>query len=233
MNKLIKSSLLCLAVFFAVTLFSATAMADPIDDDLDEIWTTQDVPAVTGQQVFTTARRFEFALNFGFVPTDDYYNYFPIFLDVHYHFDDMWGLMLRGSLLKLHTDTTLGEFMGKHQSTIDTKLLGDEQLGDIGLMASFHPVYGKSTVETQNLARFDWGIFAGIGVVFSQSVNDNRTDRSLKAHAEGIFGTDMHIFFLDWLALRIEASLRFYHAPEQWLVPCTLSVGVSFFLPQL
>ena len=233
MNKLTKSCLLYVAFFFAIMLSCTTALADPIDDDLSEVWTTQDVPAVTGQQVFSTARRFEIALNIGFVPTDDYYNYFPILLDVHYHFDDMWGIMLRGSLLMLHSDTTLGEFMHDHQSTIDTKLLGDEQRGDIGLMASFHPVYGKSTVETFNLTRFDWGIFAGIGVVFSESVNDSRTSRSLKAHAEGIFGTDMHIFFLDWIALRIEASLRFYHAPEQWIVPCTLSVGVSFFLPQL
>lgn len=233
MNRLMKSCLLCLTLLCAFVIPCAEAAADPIDDDLNKIWSTQDVPAVTGNQVFTTERRFEFALNFGFIPTDDYYNYFPLSLDVHYHFTDMWGLMLRGSLLKLHTSTTLEEFMHDHQSTIDTKLLGDEQLGDVSLMASFHPVYGKSTVETFNLTRFDWGIFAGIGVVLSQSINDNRTDRSLKAHAEGIFGTDMHIFFLEWIALRIEASLRFYHAPEQWLVPCTLSVGVSFFLPQL
>lgn len=209
------------------------AFADALDDDLDEIWTTRDIPAHSGSQLFTTARRFELALNIGYIPTDDYYNYFPIAFDVHYRFTEMWGLMLRGSLLMLHTGTTLGDFIDEHQSTMDVKYLGDEQRGDISLMATFHPVYGKSTVETSNLGRFDWGIFAGIGVVVSDSVNDARTETSIQAHAEGVFGTDFHIFFLNWLALRLEASLRFYHAPTQWVVPCTLSVGVSFFLPEL
>lgn len=218
---------------FALLMFAPSAFADAIDDDLDEVWTTRDIPAHTGKQLFTTARRFELALNIGYVPTDDYYNYFPIAIDVHYRFTEMWGLALRGSLLMLHSSTTLGRFVDDHQNSLDVEYLGDEQRGDLSLMATFHPVYGKSTVETSNLGRFDWGIFAGVGVVVSNSVNDARTERTIQAHAQGIFGTDFHIFFLDWIALRLEASLRFYHAPTQWVVPCTLSVGVSFFMPEI
>lgn len=209
------------------------AYADALDDDLEAQWSTHDIPAVTGAPCFTTAKRFELALNLGIVPTDDYYNYFPLFLDVHYRFTEMWGLAFRASLLMMHTDTTLSDFIDRHQSSISTDMLGDEQKGDLALMATFHPVYGKTTVETANLGRFDWGVFAGIGVVFSESANAQRTKRDVAAHAEGILGTDAHIFFLDWLALRLEASLRFYHAPTQWVVPCTLSVGVSFLLPEL
>lgn len=225
-----------LAIIATFVLSLACAMpahADAIDDDLEAQWTTQNIPAHVGNQVFTTARRFEIALNFGLILTDDYYNYFPITLDIHYRFTEMWGLGLRGSLLMIHSDTTLTEFMETHQSTIDPQLLGDEQRGDMALLATFHPVYGKSTVETFNLGRFDWGIFAGIGVVFSQAANEARTNRSLTAQAQGILGTDAHIFFLDWLALRLEASLRFYKAPTRWYVPCTFSVGVSFFLPEV
>ncbi len=230
--KTIFASILSISLF-ALALCPAVSFADQLDDDLNAQWTTRDIPAMTGNQLFTTARRFEIALNFGVIPTDDYYNYFPVSVDVHYRFTQMWGLALRGSLLMLHSDTTLSEFMGKHQSAIEPELLGDEQRGDHALMATFHPVYGKSTVETTNLGRFDWGIFAGVGLVISNSADKSRTSREIKAHAQGIFGTDLHIFFLDWLALRLEASFRFYPAPTQWVVPCTLSVGVSFLLPEI
>lgn len=235
---MMKHNLLSIFFAFATTLMFLSAsplaaFADSLDDDLDDVWTTRNIPAHTGTQLFTTANRFEIAINLGYVPTDDYYNYFPISLDLHYRFNEMWGLMLRGSLLMIHANTTLGDFISKHQSTLDVKYLGDEQRGDLNVMATFHPVYGKSTFETTNLGRFDWGVFAGIGLVVSNSVNDTRTERSVKAHAQGIFGTDFHIFFLDWIALKLEASLRFYHAPTQWLVPCTISVGVSFFLPKI
>ena len=220
--------LACLILFGLVS----SAFAEAIDDDLDEVWTTQNIPAQTGTPVFSAAKRFELALNIGVIPNDDYYNYFPISVDVHYRFTMMWGAALRGTLLMAHSDTTLSDFMDKHQDTIRSKMLGDEQRGDIELLATFHPIYGKSTIETVNLMHFDWGIFAGLGAVFSDSANKSRTKTELKGHLEGIFGTDAHIFFLDWLALRLEASLRFYHAPTQWLVPCTLSVGVSFFLPE-
>ena len=229
----LKTVLLIVLLLCGCTCFTTqNAFADALDDDLDEVWTTRDIPAHSGAQLFPTARRFELTLNIGYVPTDDYYNYFPLSMDVHYRFTQMWGLMLRGSLLMLHTTTSLGDFIDEHQSTMDVKYLGDEQRGDISLMATFHPVYGKSTFDTMNLAGFDWGIFAGIGVVVSNSVNHARTEISTQAHAEGVFGTDFHVFFLNWLALRLEASLRFYHAPTQWVVPCSLSVGVSFFLPK-
>lgn len=211
---------------------ASCAFADPIDDDLDAQWTTRDLPAYDGTPVVSAARRFELALNIGYVPTDDYYNYFPIALDIHGRITDMWGVMLRGSLLMLHADTTLRRFMDSHQNAITTALLADEQLGDVTVMATFHPVYGKATVETSNLLHFDWGIFAGLGAVIARSPNSTHTETAVAAYAEGIFGTDMHIFFLDWLALRLEASLRFYKGSTQWYVPCTLSVGVSFFLPE-
>lgn len=231
--KRIPCFLIIIAAFVFSLVCAAPAHADAIDDDLEAQWTTQNIPAHVGNQVFTTARRFEIALNFGFILTDDYYNYFPIIADINYRFTEMWGLGLRGSLLMLHSDTTLSEFMDKHQTTIETQMLGDEQRGDIAILATFHPVYGKSTVETFNLGRFDWGLFAGVGVVFSQAVNKERTARQLTAQAQGIFGTDAHIFFLDWIALRLEASLRFYKAPTRWYVPCTFSIGVSFFLPEV
>lgn len=225
--------LIMMAAFVMSLAFTSHAQANALDDDLNAQWTTQNIPAHLGKQVFTTARRFELAFNFGIIPTDDYYNYFPISLDVNYRFTEMWGLGVRGSLLMLHVDTTLSKFMSEHQNSIDVQLLGDEQLGDVALLATFHPVYGKSTVETANLGRFDWGLFAGIGAVFSNAANAERTARGLATQIQGIVGTDAHVFFLDWLALRLEASLRFYKAPSRWYVPCTFSVGVSFFMPEV
>jgi len=206
--------------------------SDALDRDLEEQWTTRDLPAQTGDKVFPAQNRIELALSLGYLATDEYYNYVPIVLDVHYRFDEILGLMFKTSLLAIHADTALSRFMAGHQSAIDVKYLDDEQIIDFALAATFHPVYGKWTVETTNLGYFDWGVFAGIGVVVAKTPDKSRTSRDTTGHAEGILGTDFHFFFLDWLALKLEASLRFYHTPNQWLVPCTFTAGVSFFLPQ-
>ena len=207
--------------------------SDALDRDLAEQWSTRDIPAQSGTPVFSAANRFELGLSLGYLATDDYYNYVPIELNVHYRFDDYWGLLLRSSLLMINGTTTLADFMSKHQSAIDAKLLGDEQIVDFALAGTFHPVYGKWTLETTGLGHFDWGIYAGIGVVVSKSADKARVKRETAAHAEGVFGTDFHFFVLDWLAVRLDASLRFYHAPTQWVVPCSITAGVSFFLPRL
>ena len=224
------------ALFLGILAFFSSpsqARADALNDDLAEHWQSQDRAAFSGKRVFTSARRFEIALNLGVIPTDDFYTYFPVALDVHYRFTEMWGLMLRGTLLMLHADSTLSDFMDAHQSSVASQYLAEEQRGDIGLMATFHPVYGKWTVGTSDLGRFDWGIFAGIGAVFSKSPDKSGLRREFSVYPEGIFGMDAHIFFLDWLALRLEASMRFYKATTRWIVPGELSLGVSFFLPEL
>ena len=235
MKHLYRAFLACLTVLF-VSGYQMPAFADDtdaLDRDLAEQWSTRDIPAQTGNQVFTSAGRFELGLNLGYLATDDYYNYVPVELNVHYRFTEYWGLMLRSSLLMIHGTTTLSDFLDTHQTTIDPKMLGDEQIVDFSLTGTFHPVYGKWTAETMNLGRFDWGIYAGIGLVVSKSANKSRTKRETMAHAEGVFGTDFHFFVLNWLAIRLDASLRFSHAPTQWVVPCTITAGVSFFMPSL
>lgn len=212
---------------------SSIAHADDLDDDLAAQWTTQNIPAQTGERQFTTARRFELGVNFGVVLTDDYYTYFPIEFDVGYRFTEMWGLRIRGSLLMLHATSTLSDFMDANQSSVAVEMLSDEQQGELQAVATFHPFYGKWTMGTRNLGRFDWGISAGLGAVFSITSNKSYTQRELSTYVEGVFATDAHFFLLSWLALRIEAALRFYKTPKQWVVPASLSIGVSFLLPEL
>lgn len=204
-----------------------------IDRDLQEQWETRDLPPQAGDQAVDTSRRFELGLGLGYVATDDYYNYIPIYLDLHYRFTEAWGLMLHTSLLSIHLDTELARFMRSKQKSVDVSYLGDEQIADLSLAATFHPVYGKWTAGSTSLGYFDWGIFAGVGMVISRTANKQRTSREVKAHVEGVFGTDFHFFFTDWLALRLDASLRFYSTPNRWMVPCTFGLGLSFFMPQI
>ena len=225
---------LCAILMMVILPVHAYAQdSDALDADLEQHWSKQDIPAHGGIPSFTKAHRFELALSLGYLANDDYYNYIPITLDLHYWFTDFMGLMFRTSLLAIHPNTTLYRFMDKHQSAIDVRYLSDEQIADFSLMATFHPVYGKWTFDTTNLGHFDWGIFAGIGVVLSKTPDDSRTKRKTKGHAEGILGTDFHFFIVDWFALRIEASMRFYQIPHQWMVPCSFTAGVSFFMPEI
>lgn len=224
----------CAFIFvFSAFIETPNAWADAIDDDLNARWTTQNIPAQSGKRVFSASDRFETSLIFGVVVTDDYYTYFPLGIDVGYRFGEMWGISLRGTLLMIHADTALSDFMDKHQSGLAREMLSDEQRGEIYAAAAFHPIFGKWTAGAQNLGRFDWGISAGVGAVFSKTPNSDYSKRELRAYAEGIFGTDAHFFILPWLALRLEATLRFYKTPRQWVVPAALAVGVSFFLPEI
>ena len=224
---------ICAMVAACLCLAPVDTFADEIDDDLAAQWTTQSVPAQMGERQFTTAHRFELGLNIGVVLTDDYYTYFPMEFDAGYRFTEMWGVRLRGSILMIHADSALSDFMDANQSSVAAQMLSDEQRGDIYAVATFHPFYGKWTAGTQNLGHFDWGISAGVGAVFSKTPNKSLTKRDLSAYAEGVFATDAHFFLLSWLALRIEAALRFYKTPQQWVVPASLSIGVSFFLPEI
>ena len=218
-----------LLVSLSVAVWSGRdAFADDLDADLDELWETRELPARMGEPVVSVAGKFAVGLQIGVIPNDDYFTYVPFSIDAYYRFTEMWGLMARGSILMAHADTVLSDFMDRHA---ESRVYAEEQRGDFTVAATFHPVYGKATVGTQNLWRFDWGVFAGLGVVASDSPNDARTGTSVEAYAEGILGTDFDVYFLDWLAVRLEASMRIYKARTQWMVPCTLSAGVVFVLP--
>ncbi len=220
-------------VLCSLVMCASWAYADALDDDLASQWERRDIPARMGTPEFTAAERFSVGLLFGVDPTDDYFTYFPIAVDAAYWFTEMWALHLRGTLLMARADSSLSEFMSEHSHVRDISYLREAQRGDVELLGSFHPVYGKSTVSTTNLWGFTWGIFAGIGVNVSESPNGERTKTEIGAHAEGIVGTEFSVFALDWLAICAEASLRFYHAPKQWVLPGTFSIGVRFFLPKL
>ncbi len=205
--------------------------SDALDRALDARWNTQDVPAVEGDIRFVTDHTVEIALSLGYQPNDDYANIVPIMLDVVYHIDASWSVGLRGSVLAAHADTELKRFLTKHQPTLDVEMLYEDQLGDLTVMAAYHPLYGKWTAGTTNLGAFDWGVFVGMGAVFVDAPNEALTKREKTAHFEGLLGMDAHVFFLDWLALRIEASIRLYQGTNRFMAPCFLGVGVSFFIP--
>ena len=226
-------ALVCAAV---LSMFAAVGVAfaqeeSALDRALDARWNTQEVPAVEGNVRFVTARTMAFSLSFGYQPNDDYANIFPIMIDVFYHIDESWAVGLRGSLFMAHSDSRLKRFLEDHQPTLDVEMIYEGQLGDVEVLASYRPLYGKWTAGVTNLGAFDWGIFAGLGAVVVDAPNAGRTERETTAHFEGVLGMDAHVFFYDWLALRLEASLRLYQGTDRFLAPCFLGVGVSFYLP--
>ncbi len=225
---------LVLAASLAWNAPNATAQDNnALDAALDARWNTADVPAVEGNLRFVTEKTVELGVSFGYQPNDDYANVFPILLDAIYHINSDWGVGVRGSILVAHSDTELKTFLDDHQPGLDSRMLYEDQLGDIAVMGTYRPLYGKWTAGATNLGRFDWGILAGLGAVFVDAPNKARSAREKTAHFEGILGMDAHIFFKDWLALRLEASLRLYEGTDRFMVPCFLGVGLSFMVPTL
>lgn len=232
LKRSLQSLITLLAVLLALSSGVAHAQdASPLDEALQARWNTAEVPAVEGKLAFASDKKVELALSFGYQPNDDYANVFPILFDALYHINAEWGVGLRGSVLAAHSDTALKKFLDEHQPTLDTKLLYESQGGDLTVMATYRPVYGKWTAGVTNLGAFDWGLIAGLGAVFVKAPNASRTKLEQTAHFEGVLGMDAHVFFLDWLALRLEASIRLYQGTDRFMAPCFLGIGVSFYVP--
>ena len=202
-----------------------------LDEALEARWNTQEVPAVEGKIAFTHAGKLEFGLSIGYQPNDDYANIFPINIDVMYHIDEFWVVGMRGSLLMAHSDTKLKKFLEEQQPTLDTSMLYEDQLGDIAVMASYQPAYGKWTAGTNGLGAFDWGLLAGLGVAIVDAPDHKKMARKKTAHFEGVLGMNAHVFFTPWVALSLEASIRLYQGTDRFMAPCFLGLGVSFYAP--
>lgn len=225
---------LCLSSLSLVLMPQKLAMAQDasaLDAALEEVWTTQERHALSGPQKHSWAKHFELALNLGIIPNDSYANYFPISVDVTYHFTEQWALSLRAAITMAHSKTTLARFIAKHQPDLDIHRLNDEQLGHFDLYASYYPVYGKWSAGQFNLGHFSWGLMAGLGLVLSKEAKDMDAKIQISPYFEGLVGTQVQLHILSWLALRIEASLRIYQNAQGFRLPATVSLGLSFTLP--
>ena len=52
-------------------------------------------------------------------------------------------------------------------------------------------------------------------------------------HPEGVFGAGFRFFSLDWLAVRLDARWFFYPAFDGVAAPAEITLGLSFFTPEL
>lgn len=223
----------------ALFLFAPCAYAqtdeDALSADIEPYWETTPAPALPQTPLFSVARRFEIAIQIGYVPNDDFYNYFPAQLGLAYHFNEFWALELQASTLYLRKTTQLYDFLERNsQNPIDVEKISDEQLARFDLVAVLHPFYGKWAYDGHHIGHFNFAFYAGLGAVLTRENNaENSAERAITAHVEGEIGVAFEAFFLDWLALRIDGAINLYDGYDHFRVPCRISVGVSFYPPAI
>lgn len=193
---------------------------------------TNPTPALLSPKLFIAERRFELALQFSYLANDDFYNYFPLHLKVAYHFNDMWALELQSSILYIKSKTNLSKFLESNSTApSDLKQIADTQLARFNLVAVFHPLYGKWSFNRFGLGHFDWGLYAGLGVVVVKEPKNTQVRTA--AHVDAVLGSYFHFFLLPSLALRADLAINLYPSFNAIQVPCTIGLGISYFTPPI
>ncbi|MFA5623664.1 MAG: outer membrane beta-barrel domain-containing protein [Bradymonadales bacterium] len=204
------------------------------EQDFDALVTAQrqtlEAPALLSSKLYVAEKRFELALQMAYVPNDDFYNYFPIQFRLGYHFNDLWGLELQSTLLLLKSKTNLSTFLESRSSAqLDLEQISDRQLARFNLVAVFHPLYGKWSFNRVGLGHFDWGVYAGAGLVVVSEPSSGKLRKS--ARFDAVLGSQFHFFILPYLALRADFAVNIYPSFNGVLAPCSIGLGLSYYTP--
>ncbi len=221
---------------------SGAAMGqEKVESDFERYWAgSRDLPVISGGKLFDTARRFELGIYGGILPNDNFYNYFPIGILSGYRFNHTWGVELQAAYLGLKSDTELATFLVERGAGIRKDVdLGDSQVARIDVVGTFSPLYGKWSFQTYKLSHFELFLLLGAGVVIVEEPEiksgnlDPEPDPVLAVHPEGVIGAGFRFFILDWMALRLDARWYLYPAFDGVSAPAKITLGLSFFTPEL
>src|SRR5690606_25151440 len=148
--------LLALVSLLVATAAQAQDSGSSIEKDLQRYWSgKREMPVIAGDQLFVTERRFELGIKGGVLPNDDFYLYFPVGVNIGYHFDKFWGVELSAEYVDLKTNSELTDFLVDNGAGIRPDVdLGDTQIFRIDAIGTFSPFYGKWSFQTYKISHF-------------------------------------------------------------------------------
>ncbi|HOX46372.1 MAG TPA: outer membrane beta-barrel domain-containing protein [Myxococcota bacterium] len=151
-------------------------------------------------------------------------------LQLAYHFSDAWALGLTGTY-SLNLDSGNANYYGRQAE--DIPYAGKRNFL-FSLEGMWAPLYGKISVAAEWTLHYDTYILLGLG-----GIGGDQTGGDLSFGVAGTVGLGARLFFLDWLALRLEFRdyLLFndkvsYDKTEKTDVQNQLmiNIGLSFFV---
>ena len=229
----------CLALVALTSAGTANAQERSIEGDLARYWSAdREMPVIAGDRLYVTEKRIELNVHGGILPNDAFFTGYPIGLTAGYHFDSIWGIELLADYNGLMSDSELTTFLTKNGAGIRKNVdLGDQQVFRADLVAAFSPLYGKWSFQTYKISHFDLFFLAGAGIVVVDEPEfdglDPKPEPVTAVHPEGLLGGGFRFFVTDWVAVRLDARWHLYPSFDGAKAPAVVTLGASFFTPQL
>ncbi len=213
-----------------------------MDKYLDKYWGQKRAVKVIQKRLFQKDGRHELGVFFGTIPNDEFMMYYPTGLRYNYYFSEDLGMEIFGEYL-IGQQSDLSDFLADPEVfnvQIQTHL-PQKLMWTAGLEGLWSPVHGKVGMFTSKLFHFDLHLALGVGAIGTEvrtrdigKLEEGESSRKHKVDVAANVGAGVRMFFLDWLAVRLEYRHFFYAADDEGggglSYPAEISLGAAFFL---
>ena len=229
-----------------ITLLSTGAFAQDsglMDKYLDKYWGKKRDVKVIQKRLFQKDGRHEINIFGGTIPNDEFQLYFPFGLRYDYFFSEDLGIEVFGEYI-VPTESDLAAFLADPDDGFGIAIkthLPQKLVWTAGLEGLWSPIHGKIGMFTSKLFHFDVHLALGVGAIGTDvrtrdigKLAAGEASRKHKVDVAANIGLGARLYFLDWLAMRIEYRHFFYAADPEGggglSYPAELTLGASFFL---
>lgn len=185
------------------------------------------------KRVFQKQGRFAATVYGGLIPNNAFEKYIPFGVRLNYFVLENIGLELATSYA-LKVPTGLEDQIKEATPGLGGQqvLVGDTQLSHTNFGVVWSPFYGKTAFYQSALNYFDVYLFAGVGLVITETQPDFNADPEREFKPEGALGAGMAYYLGEHAALRLDFR-QFVFAkvdpPGGVATPSEVSAGFGWF----
>lgn len=198
-----------------------------LDKELDKVWGKERDIKVIEKRLFEKDARWEFTPYFGFIPNDEFFNYYPLGGRINYFFTETIGVEAFGAYTipqDSGLQATVEQFQGINQAQPLRKLQWYA-----GAAAYWAPIHGKISAFSQKLIHFDGALTLGFGALGTKKLGGGTEKSKIDPMAQ--VGVGFNAYFTYWLSVRVDYRNYFYWISERGRVsyPAEVTFGVGFW----
>jgi len=226
---------------FAMVLLMAVPTIALAEDDqpsemtreFDKYWAKRRQVRNIHKRLFLKDGRHEISIVGGVIPNDDFFVYYPMGVRYDWYVTEDLAIEVDGSYI-VETKTDLKKFLETEITggVVNLPQVLEYQTG-VGLM--WTPLHGKVGAFSTYLGHFDFGIKLGVMAIGTKVATDSGAAAKRRIDVGGNAGATVRLYFLDFMAIRIDYRHYFYAARNTnddirgLSFPAEISMGLSLF----
>jgi len=200
----------------------------------DQYWAKRRQVRNIHKRLFLKDGRHEFSIVGGIIPNDDFFLYYPIGARYDWYVTEDLAVEVDGSYI-IETKSDLEKFLEKQIYGSVNVDLPQKLMWQAGAGVMWTPFHGKIGAFSTYLGHFDFGIKLGVMAIGTEVSKDDNSAGKPRVDVGGNAGVTVRLYFLDFMALRIDYRHYFYAARDteddvrglSYLLE--ISMGLSFF----